>query len=693
MVKKSICNMCLLRCGLNVHVVNNRIEKILPMQEHPFNTLCAKAQGISEWVHSPGRITHPMKRSKGGWKKISWDEAFEYLADKLTAIKDNYGPRSLVVYSGMAFAGTYDVRGVVQRFCDLYGTPNFTTGASYCHWATVIGHSLTFDYNTVEIIPDVDSTACILNWGTNPEESRVPLALKIKKARRRGAKLIVIDPRRTDMAKEADIYAQIRPGTDGALALSLLNVILEERLYDEDFVRKWTFGFDRLLEHIKPYSPEKVAEITWIPADVIRKIARTYATIKPATIIQYVSLEHSINGVQTSRAIAILMAITGNFDVQGGNIVCPRLKTAHLTIAKAPKEDSVSPQYPIFNMLAKRPTASPLAEVILSGKPYPVKALIVQGANPALTWPNSKKVKAALGKLDLLVVIDLFMTETAKLADLFLPATAFLERKQLVTYGVTGQLPLICRADPVIVPPGQCMDDWRIWCELGRKMGYGEYFPWDDADEIFEDYLAPTGITVKQLKEVSSGIFYAQCKEKAYMENGFNTPSGKVEIYSELLEKHGHSPLPTYAEPPESPISRPDLAKEFPLILITGPRVRWFTHSQHRNVSILRKRMPEPLIEINVRTAKNLGISDGSMVKVRSPRGEIKLKARVTRDIHPNVVSLPHGWSEANANELVDDMARDPISGYPSFRALLCQVTPDDQSPDKASPAECPRRD
>ena len=663
------------------------------MQEHPFNTLCPKAQGIGEWVHSPARITHPLKRSKGGWRKISWDDAFEYLADELAAIKDKYGAKSLVVYSGMAFAGTYDVRAVVQRFCDLYGTPNLTRGASYCHWARVIGHSLTFDYDTVEIIPDVDRTACVLNWGTNPEESRIPLALKIKRAKERGAKLIVIDPRRTKMAKEADIFAQIRPGTDGALALALLNVIIEERLYDESFVQKWTFGFEQLAKHVESYPPEKVAEITWIPADTIRNIARVYATNKPATIIQYVSLDHSTNGVQTSRAIAILMAITGNFEVQGGNIVCPRLKTANLSITKSPKEDTISPQYPIFNLFVKQPTVSPLAEVILSERPYPVKALIVQGANPALTWPNSKKVKAALSKLDLLVVIDLFMTETAKLADLFLPATAFLERKQLVTYGVTGQLPLIFRADPAIVPPGQCMDDWRIWCELGRKMGYGEYFPWDDADEIFEDYLAPTGITVKQLKEVSSGIFYAQCKEKAYMENGFNTPSGKVEIYSELLEKHGHSPLPTYAEPPESPISRPDLAKEFPLILITGPRVRWFTHSQHRNVSILRKRMPEPLIEINVRTAKNLGISDGSMVKVRSPRGEIKLKARVTRDIHPNVVSLPHGWSEANANELVDDMARDPISGYPSFRALLCQVTPDDQSPDKASPTECPRRD
>ncbi|RLI00408.1 hypothetical protein DRO38_06515, partial [Candidatus Bathyarchaeota archaeon] len=514
--------MCFLRCGLNVHVVDNRIEKVTPMRKHPFNTLCPKARGIGEWVHSPARVTRPMKRSKGGWKKISWDEAFDYLADKLTTIRDEHGARSLVVYSGMAFAGTYDVRAVVQRFCDLYGTPNLTTGAAYCHWSRVIGHSLTFDYNVVEIIPDVDNTACILNWGTNPEESRMPLALKIKRAKKRGARLIVIDPRRTAMAKEADIFAQIRPGTDCALALALLNVIIGERLYDESFVQRWTFGFEQLAKHLESYPPEKVAEITWIPADTIREIARLYATTKPATIVQYVSLDHSINGIHTSRSIAILMAITGNFDIQGGNIVCPRLKTANLSITKASKGVPISPQYPIFNMFVKRPTASPLTEVILSEKPYSVKALIVQGANPALTWPNSKKVKAALSKLDLLVVIDLFMTETAKLADLFLPATAFLERKQLVTYGVTGHLPFIFRADPVIAPPGQCIDDWRIWCELGKRMGYKEYFPWEDADEIFEAYLQPTGITIDQLKRAPFGIFYAQWQEKAYTRKGFN---------------------------------------------------------------------------------------------------------------------------------------------------------------------------
>ena len=205
-------------------------------------------------------------------------------------------------------------------------------------------------------------------------------------------------------------------------------------------------------------------------------------------------------------------------------------------------------------------------------------------------------------------------------------------------------------------------------------MGYGKYFPWEDADEIFEEYLAPTGITVEQLKEAPSGIFYAQWKEKAYTEKGFNTPSRNVEIYSGLLKKYGHSPLPTYTEPPESPVSRPDLAKEFPFILITGPRVRWFTHSQHRNVPTLRKKMPEPFVEINPRTAQALGISNGDKVNVKSLRGEITLKAKVTADIHPQVVCLNHGWEEANANMLVDDMARDPISGYPSFRSLLCRV-------------------
>lgn len=676
-VVKTVCNMCYLRCGLDVYVDDGRITRIAPMKEHPFNTLCPRAEAIIEWVYSPERITSPLRKVNGKWIEISWDEAFEFICDKLTKIKEEYGARALVTYTGIAFAGCYDVRAVIGRFCDLYGTPNLTRGASYCHWVRVIGRSLTLDYDVAELYSDFANSNCVLIWGANPDQSGHIPAAAIRVAKKRGAKLIVIDPRVIPLAKEADIHAQIRPNTDGALALGLLNVVIAEELYDKSFVDNWTIGFEQLAEHVKGYPPEKVAEITWVPADVIRDIARTYATTKPATMFQGISIDHSTNGIQTARASAILIAITGNFDIPGGNNNCPRLKETSFTIKEAavPLEKSISPQYPLFSKFVTRPTSTPLAEVILSEKPYPLKALIVQGANPVLTWPNVNQLREAFAKLDLIVVIDLFMTETAKMADLFLPATTFLEKKYLVVYRSGPELPLLVRSEAAIEPQGQCLDDWKIWAELGRRMGYEEYFPWEDSDEVYQAFIQPSGITIDQLKEKPGGIFYAQFEEKRYLKKGFNTPSGKVEIYSKLMEQHGYDPLPTFSEPPESPVRTPDLAKEYPLILISGPRVNVYTHSQHRNIPSLRQRVPEPLIEINTETAKKLGIVDGEMVNLESVRGKIELKAKVTDDIHPQVVSIQHGWLEANANLLTDDMARDPISAYPPFRSALCRVT------------------
>jgi len=677
-IKKTVCNMCNVRCGLDVHVQDGRITKIESMKEHPLKPLCIKAGGIIEWVYSPQRVTQPMKKIDGKWRAVSWDEALEFFSEKLFSIKEEYGAKSVVVFSGITFSGLHDLRALIRRWCDIYGTPNLTTGGSYCHRAHVIAHGLTLDYGSPELMPDFPNSRCIINWGRNPEESMHIAGMRIEEAKKRRAKLIVIDPRRTKTAKKADIHAQIRPDTDCALALGILNVIIAEQLYDKDFVDKWTVGFERLVDHIKEYTPEKVAEITWVPSDTIKEIARTYATTKPGAIFQYISVDHSINGVQTSRAIATLISITGNLEVSGGNRICPAPKFTKLNVeglTRPSEEDSISAKYPIYDRFVGYPSATTVTDAIITGNPYPVKALIVQGGNPAITWPNSKKVNEALSNLDLLVVIDMFMTDTAERADLFLPISTFLERKILVDYHVAAQIPRILRTEPVIEPLGEAKEDWRIWSELGIKMFGNQYFPWQDADDIYEAYLKPSGITIDELKHKPEGIEYAKLEEKAYLSKGFNTPSGKVEIYSKLLEDYGYDPLPTYHEPSEGPITTPKLAREYPLIAMTGPRKAMFTHSQFRNIPALREKMPEPLIEINAETAKELKIKDGGMVRVESVRGEIQIRAKTTGDIHPRVVSIPHGWSgDSNANMLTDDMARDPISGYPPFRSVLCRV-------------------
>jgi anaerobic selenocysteine-containing dehydrogenase len=637
------------------------------MKEHPINRLCVKAQALPDWLYSPERVTHPMRKANEAWQEISWDEALDIIADRLAKIRDNYGAKALVVHLGEPMVGI-DVPRVAVRFCSLYGTPNYTSGASLCFAARGIGHGLSVSNQMFTLSPNYQNTRCVVVWGYNPQQSYIGEQADILSAQKRGARLIVVDPRATPLAKRADIHIQVRPGTDCALALGLMHIIIAGGLYDADFVNRWTLGFDKLKEHVKKYTPEVVEGITGVPADKIRQFAQMYATTKPAAITQGVSLDHCTNGVQNSRAISILIAITGNLDILGGNIYSFSLPQKSLRVKGiVDVAEVIGAQYPIFNKFVSETTAMPVAEAIISGKPYPVKALIVHGCNPALTWPDSGKVRQALEKLDLLVVSDLFMTETAKLADIFLPAAAFLERKIFMDYAFKG-IPLIMVSNKVVEPPADCWEDWQLWAELGRKMGYADYFPWLSADELFANLLEPSSITLDQLEKNPAGIMHHQPgRQRKYEPEGFETPSGKVELFSSTMADYGYDPLPTF-----TPLE--ELPECYPFNLITGTRVSAFTHSQFRHIARLRKLVPQPWVEINNEWAENLGIADGDEVFVESLKGSIKLPARVTPDIHPHVLSIQHGWKEANANTLTDNEPHDPISGYPGFKTTPCRV-------------------
>ncbi len=672
-VVRSICTMCMSRCGVDVHVKDGKVIRVTGMKEHPHNKLCVKAQGITDWLYSPERITSPLRKRDGTWEKISWDEAFDIISDKLSSIRENYGARALVVYLGESLNGSHTLR-IADRFCSLYGTPNLTTVGTYCRTARGIGHGLSFSKRMFVPFPSYEGTRCVVVWGTDPEHSGVWEVAEILAAKKAGAKIIVIDPRTIGLAKKADIHIQIKPGTDCALALSLLNVIISEDLYDRAFVQDWTIGFDKLKEHIKKYDPEEVAKITWVPAEVIRKLARIYATSKPAAITQGVSLDHCTNGVQTSRAISTLIAITGNFDIPGGDMIGLPLRQASLRPKGAVSlGEAIGARYPVFSEFVGVSTAIPVVNAVITGEPYPIKALISNSSNPVLTWANANKVREALTKLDLLVVSDMFMTETAKLADIFLPGVTFLEEGRLGDYA-DGELPRAFLANKAVEPLGDCMENWQIWRELAKKMGYGEYFPWQNSDELFAYLLEPSGITVEQLKQNPTGVSREPNRKQKYLQRGFDTPSGKVEIYSETMEKYGYDPLPTFTEPMEKLVGKTELAESYPFILITGIRVSAYSQSMHRNISRLRKLMPQPLVEINTGTAKGLGIADGEQVIVESPRGSIKLWAKVADDINPKVLSIQHGWNEANANILTDYEELDPISGFPGFKTVMCRV-------------------
>ncbi len=678
-VVKTACNMCVARCGLDVHVVEGKIVKVEGMAEHPINEghICPKAAAIIDYEYSPDRLKYPLKREEGGWRRISWEEALDVIADRLAEIKNAYGAKSLAVFVGMQMLlDGLPGRGLAQRFCDVYGTPNYFNVDSMCYRPRVVAYYLTFGER---VIADASNAKLIMLWGHNPDSSDPPTARTIRGAKEKGAKLIVIDQRRTRLAKEADIHVQPRPGTDCALALGILNVIVSEGLYDKEFIANWTVGFEKLAEHVASYAPEKVAEITWISAERIREVARLYAAAKPACICQgFNALDQTTSGFQTSRAIAILQAVTGNVDVPGGFIAGwdPEVRTPRLTHMLEEKplwRDEYPLAYEVWGRPIGEGQGMGLPDVILTGDPYPIKAMIVSGSNPALTLPDSKKVVAALKKLDLLVVMDIVMTETAQLAHLVLPAATFLEKTNIPAYGRVYPHPYVILRKK-IVEYEESWPDAQFWLSLAKRMGFEQHFPWKDPEEFLDYSFEPSGLSVKMLtEEKPEGLIY-EMKYGGMKESGFLTPSKRVEIYSETMAKLGYAPLPTYSEPVESPVSTPDLAREYPLILTTGSRVLQFLHTRMRNIQRLRKAVPEPFAEIHPQTAGEYGVKEGDMITVSTERGSINIKAKVTEDIMPQVINLPHGWAQANCNILTFARPADPISGVPTLKALLCKI-------------------
>ena len=682
---KTVCKMCYLGCGLDVYVKNGKIVQVAGMAEHPLNKgeICVKAEQAIDFVYSEDRLKYPLKKENGKWKRVSWDQALDEIVSRLKESQGKFGGTSLITFAGDAttLAGACGAM-LGERFCDVYETPNRSTVNSICY---VIrgraGICTVGKFNT----PDAENAKCVILWGHNPHESIPAYVRLIDNAMAGGAKLIVVDPRRTAFAKKADIHAQPRPGTDCALALAMINVIITEGLYDKEFVEEWTHGFRELAERAKQYPPEEVERITWVPAQTIREMARLFATTRPACVVQGTNtLDQQTSGFQNSRCFLILQAITGNIDIPGGLIrVSGSVRMSPIRLPEKVKDLKLigADQYPIFHgmggMVFGEQQAMEWPDLILSGKP-PIKIGIVQGSNPAVIWPNSSKVRQALEKLDFLVVMDLFMTYTAELADVVLPASTFFETTEVCfASGRLANAPWVMLRKKVIEPLWESWPDWKFWFELGKRMGYEEYFPWKSQAEYL-DYLMkpmePEGITIKTLEEHPEGIAYGTKEYGEYKTRGFRTPTGKIELYSEILKEMGYDPLPYYEENPETPVSDPVLAKEYPLILTSGARKKEYWHSQFRNISSLRQRVPEPYAEIHPDTASEYGISDGDTIIIETKRGSTELKANATEDIVRGVVLVPHGWTKGNINFVTDNKHADPITGYPALKGVLCRI-------------------
>jgi len=470
----------------------------------------------------------------------------------------------------------------------------------------------------------------------------------------------------------------------------MLHTIINEELYDKDFVKKWTVGFDELKERVESYPPERVAEISWVPAEEIRAAARMYATTKPACIQWGVAIDQNINSFQTIRAILLLSGISGNIDVPGGDVFwvppanvviqCPRLNPSILLAEKVSPEMQArkigAEKYKVIDQVHPHL----FLDAVLSEKPYLPKALFIMGSNMLVSYSYPLKMAQALKKIDFIAAVDLFMTPTTQMADIVLPAASWLEIDDVADLHFAWCV--LVRQKVATI--GECRDDKQIMIDLAHRMGMEDCFPWKNTREYCDWVLKDSGITFDEFKE--SGIIKGKMRYRKYEREGFDTPSGKFEVYCSTLESMGYEPLPYFVEPPESPYSTPELFKSYPLIITTGARTQPYFHSEGRQIKFLRKLNPAPLVEIHPDTAKSLGIEEGDWVWIESPRGRIKQKARLTEAIHPGVVQVPCGWwfpekdppeygfRESNANLLTGGMLCDPHTGSESWRSFLCKV-------------------
>jgi anaerobic selenocysteine-containing dehydrogenase len=669
------CTLCYHSCGTRVTVEDGKAVKIRGLESHPLNKgpLCPKGSRALDVVYSPKRLKGPLKRSNGGFEEISWDQALDEIAEKLTRLKKDFGPQVFGFFCGSIGVENLEMSTLVHLVRSGFGTPNFFSVESICYRMRIRTRQMTFGRYPTE---EPDSNLYIL-WGHNPDQSDFPLKFFMRKNLKKGAKLVVIDPKRIPLADQADMYLRIRPGTDGALALAMMNVIIEEDLYDHDFVDRHTTGFNRLVPHVKPFTPEWAAEVTWIAADDIRELARLFASTRGASIFQGTcTQDQTANGTQNSRAFGVLQTITGNINVPGGWVTSPPPRFGHpgYSVEGMPLGGD---EYPLFYELWGRKAPYGVVTLVPESIPEKLKAFLVTGGNPLMSMPDSNAFKAAFEKLDLLVVHDLFMTDTARAAHYVLPACSHLEKwGTAYTYNVCHCLPYLMLRKKCIEPLHASWSEWRFLTELGHRLGMGDRFPWKTEEEFVSFMIAPSGLSFDHLlNEKPQGNYYAE-KKYANPDGFFRTPSKKIEIYSDALEQVGFDPLPTYLEPERGPVrGEKSFLEKYPLILSVGNRNLYYTHSQHHQVEALRKLSPDPLAEVGPETAEIYGLEDGDPVVIETNRGRVKMTALVDKRVAEGIVLVPHGWGgEANANLLTDHTCREPIMGYPDQKSLQCRI-------------------
>jgi anaerobic selenocysteine-containing dehydrogenase len=670
-------------CGQKLYVKDGKLVKVEGDESHPWNQgrACPRVLALKQYMYHPDRIIYPLKRrgkrGEGRFERISWDEAFDTIEAKLKEIREKHGAESVLFCQGTG----RDIGGPISFLAYNYGSPNWSqlglSGQS-CYTPRLVAMKSTMgDFAVLDCSQflekryddaEYEVPKVIVVWGQNPPPT-CPDAFFghwILDCRRQGSELIVIDPRITWIASRAKVHLQLRPGTDGALALAMLNVIINEELYDKAFVEKWTFGFDKLKERVQQYPPNKVAGITWVPEKTIVEAARLYATSKPAGIHWGVPIDMCPQGTTVAQAVSHLWTITGNIDVPGGNVIARPshgITTYPYTteelwdlygedlIKKLREKRIGADKYPMVAEFRSWAHPDTVIEQVLSEDPYPLKAAWIQTTNIlGGQAADTRKHYEALKKLDFIVVVDLFHNPTTMaLADMVLPAATFAEKNSVRTWW--APLSVIQKA----VQVGECKSDWEINFEMAKRLN-PKGLKWDNVIDLINDRLSPADKTFQEMIEKGCWEMPPEGHhsrpyrrhERGLLrqdrKSGFNTGTGKVELWSKDFEKWGLDPLPYYDEPPQSPVRTPELYREYPLIMISGARSSVYFHAEHRMIPWLREKDPFPDVEIHPETAREYGIEDGEWVYIENRQGRIRRKAKITPIVHPKMITVPHGW-------------------------------------------------
>ena len=714
--KSVICASCDIACQLVAEVRSGRVVKIRA-SDNPVmrDNICMKGIYAPKSFAHPDRVLYPLRRvgerGSGRFERVSWDDAMDDIAARLSAVVERYGPEGMAVSTSQWNTSTEN--GAGRRFMNLLGAPNWISGVALCAGNTAAINRMVYGWFPQ---PDYTSTNCIVLFGHNPKRhSWTPIYNMIRRAQQRGAKLIVLDPRRSESAERADLWLPLRAGTDAAMCLGWLNVIIGEGLYDAEFVKRWTVGFDDLRARVAEYPVERVAVITGVDAELICRAARMYATTSPAVIPWTPTTDQQRNSTSAIRLHCALRALTGNIDVPGGEVlqglhpdVMPETDLElHDVISPAQKAKQLgSDSHPAFtyrgmaqlteptrgvwgrpyvNLLMGSYMANPSAvfRAMAHGTPYPIKALLSLGNNTLLGFANMKLIYQGMMNQDLIVVHEHMMTPTAQLADYVLPGDSWLERPHL--HDAWGWMAMIRISEQAMQPPGECRGVYAFWRGLALRMGLAEHFPWRTVEEVYDHRLRKTGLTFAQFENAFEGDI-PTLRYRKYEQTGFATPSGKVELRSSVLEGLGFDPLPYYREDPA-----PD--PRYPLSLFMGVREDEFFQTGHRHIPELRKRCPEPTIFLHADDARAHALDDGVWIEVETEAGSVRGKVAIRDDMPRGLIRVPHGWwkpETAQGKENLsgawhfadaqitrdDEDFLDREQGIPHLKGIPCRISP-----------------